>query len=183
MTIYGWYHFGEKRVSCKSAYCSECGVPSVVEGRKSFVWVHLFFVPLLPVARVTRWFCTGCGEEPNRNRPSRPCLLMAGIPAALVMVLVGVAFLIGDGASEDGLGLLLFGAVLLILVVWSLRSNRSADYRAATLAVRPLDGSSCPLCGLLLPPGREPHCPKCDVAIITGTPPDTPRQPRADGRY
>ena len=165
--VHGTYYFGRKRVSCRNCYCTTCGEPRFAEGRKSLVVLHFFFVPILPVAMVVRWFCNTCGNEIDARRPSRPWILVAGALFGLLMTFVGVMMMIDVHERESGLGCLIFGPLMVIGLIFMIRKQDYRGYIVSQEKVPPLKADRCPYCKAPVFAAETPHCHSCNVDILT----------------
>ena len=169
--IHGHYYFGRKRVACRNAYCTVCKGPRFTEGFRSLVVLHVGFVPLLPIAIKTRWFCSTCHRETNARLPSRPFILVAGVFFGIVLFLIGLliqrvpeqkgAEHPGVGVGCSAVGLLMAGSL-----VWVLRRQDYKGFVAATHSVVPLGERYCPYCKLPFTPLQPRYCPSCKVNIV-----------------
>jgi hypothetical protein len=165
--VHGTYHIGRKRVSCRNAYCTTCRAPRFTEGRRSFVVLHLFFIPILPVAAVVRWFCHTCGNEIDARRPSRPWILVAGAGIGLLMTFAGVMVVVDGHEVVSGLGCLILGPLLVIGLIHLIRKQDYRGYVASQEQVPPLPGDHCPYCAAPVFAAETPHCHACKVDILT----------------
>ncbi len=164
--IHGTYRFGKKRVACRNAFCTTCGAPRFAEAFRSLIVLHLFFVPLLPLAVSVRWICTSCGKEIDARRPSRPGILFVGSLLGLLLMVIGLITL-GQGKEKDtAWGCLLLGPLLIAGMVHELLKKGHHRYEAAKQAVPPLRADQCPYCRSILLSGKPPHCLGCDVDIL-----------------
>ncbi|MGO8690111.1 MAG: hypothetical protein ACLQLG_10790 [Thermoguttaceae bacterium] len=166
LLVHGRYRFGTKRVACRNDYCTHCRGPTFTEGYRSFVVVHLYFIPLIPLGFYTRWVCARCRNDPAGKRPARAWLLLFGLVAGLVAM--GVVFSVPwpDNDIEAKWGLRAIFTAFTSLVLYNLvRTDRGA-YREARENVAPLGHDRCPYCGEPLPSMPEPPCGKCRVRVL-----------------
>jgi hypothetical protein len=164
----GIYYFGSKRVACRNDYCTVCREPTLGEGRRSIVVLHLFFVPLLPLGMKTRWFCIACRQETDAKRPSRKGILIAGMGFGGLMALVGVTGMTEGHELLPGLGLVGFGLGLMALLGWMIRSRSFAEYKEWKRMIPPLGTAACPYCEQpVTTVGKTVRCPACDVKLVT----------------
>lgn len=167
----------------RNAWCTVCKQPRLALGFRSWVVVHLFWIPILPVARVTDWSCAGCGNNPKAHLTARPGSYRWSLAVAGLLLAGGLAVLIGTlvtgkdplgqahGGFSDGIasasGLLMVGGIL----GWQIRRQlwRTAElgFDDGKTPVTPLSGDSCPLCGALMLTRDNPRCEACQVEIQT----------------
>lgn len=167
----------------RNAWCTVCKQPRLALGHRSWVFIHLFWIPVLPVARVTDWTCASGGHDPKAHLTARPgsyrwtlvvagLLLVAGLWVLLETLRTGEDPLGVDdkrmsGGISSGVTLLLMG----LLFGWQVRRQlrRTADlgFDDGKTPVAPLSGDSCPLCGALMLTRDNPRCEACQVEIQT----------------
>src|SRR5262245_51152385 len=108
---YGRYQFGRRRIAYRRGICHSCRREGVAEQWRSFDWLHIFWIPLVPFGVRRTWICTRCGEEWTFNLSER----IAG------MVLVGLvlaAMCYADLGPEDAYVMWGIRAVLGVVLVW-----------------------------------------------------------------
>ena len=165
LLIQGQYRFGTKRASCRNDYCSHCRQQTFVEGFRSFRFLHIYWIPILPLGFATDWFCTRCRKDPAGKRPISPALAVAGLIAGLTGLTI--AFLIpGDDfdASTRGAMFAVFGGLSLGMLYLISRGG-SAEYLASRRNVTPLSRHVCPYCGNETLQRLVARCEQCDVSI------------------
>ena len=165
--VHGTYYFGRKRVACRNAYCTTCRGPRFAEGLKSLVVLHVCFIPFLPIATTVRWFCSTCQNEIDARRPSRPWILIAGVLFGLLMTFAGVMVMLDGHEKETALGMLVFGPLMVIGLVYMIRKQDYRGYVAYQEKVPGLNGEHCPYCKAAVFAAEMPHCHSCKVDIIT----------------
>lgn len=165
--LHGTYYFGRKRVACRNAYCTTCRAPRFAEGFKSLVVLHIFFIPFLPIATTVRWFCSSCRKEIDAKRPSRPWILVAGILFGLFMTFVSLMMLLDGQQKESASGMLVFGPLMVIGLIYMIRKQDYRGYVASQEKVPALPDDRCPYCKAPLFAAVTPHCHACKVDIIT----------------
>lgn len=181
--LHGHYKFFPRRTAVRNAWCTVCKQPRLAAGIRSLVVIHLFYIPVLPVARVTDWACATCGKDVRANITSRPRVLRWGLVVAGLLLVAGLwvlvhALLTGEDAltakgsrTADGVAsgatLMMMGAVFGWVSLRENRRIRALGFDDGTTVVPPLAGDRCPVCGdLVLIPGK-PRCERCQVEIVT----------------
>lgn len=167
----------------RNVWCTVCKQPRLAVGYRSWLVIHLFWIPLLPVARVTDWACATCGNNPKAHLTTRPFAMRWPLVIAGILLAAGVWVLIetlrtgedplgGDdkrmsGGISTGAALLLMG----LLFGWQVRRQlrRTADlgFDDGKTPVAPLSGDTCPLCGDLMLTRDNPRCGRCEVEVQT----------------
>jgi hypothetical protein len=174
MLLYGHYQFFPKRVACKRAWCTSCDRGVLAIGTRRILFLHLFFVPLLPVGTATRWICGHCHGDIDARRPVRSSIAGCGVLVGAFFILFAAACIFGalflpkkDKFDwTDPLPFLILGLAM-VSGFWWMRRRARRGYEASARQVEPLPGDVCPLCGqqvLLLGKAR---CETCDLDIIT----------------
>jgi len=174
LLLHGHYKFFRRRSAVRNAWCTVCKQPRLAIGARSLVVIHLFWIPVLPVARVTDWTCASCGNNPKANLTSRPAamrwpLVIAGILLAAGLWVLAETWLtkqdplggadtrVSDGIAS-GVTLLLMGALIGYMARRQLRRTAELGFDDGKRPVAPLSGDSCPLCGELVMTRDNPRC-------------------------
>ena len=182
LLLHGHYKFFRRRVAVRNVWCTVCKEPRLAIGIRSIVVIHLFWIPILPIARVTDWACATCGKNPKENLSVRPAsmrwplvlaglFVVAGLWALVETLRTGEDALAGkDTSMTDGIAggitLIGFGILWGYMVRRQLRKTAELGFDDGKTPVASLDGSHCPLCGeRLLIPGK-PRCERCQVDIL-----------------
>ena len=182
LLLHGHYKFFRRRVAVRNVWCTVCKEPRLAIGIRSIVVIHLFWIPILPIARVTDWACSTCGKNPKENLSVRPAsmrwplvlaglFVVAGLWALVETLRTGEDALAGkDTSMTDGIAggitLIGFGILWGYMVRRQLRKTTELGFDDGKTPVAPLDGAHCPLCSeLLLIPGK-PRCERCQVDIL-----------------
>jgi len=182
LLLHGHYKFFRRRAAVRNAWCTVCKQPRLAVGMRSLVVIHLFYIPVLPVARVTDWFCATCDNDVRANITSRPGILRWGLVLAGVLLVAGLwvlayALLTGEDALTaknsrtaegvaSGVTLMVMGGIWGWVSFRQHRRIRALGFDDGTTPVAPLAGDRCPLCGdLVLIPGN-PRCERCQVDIV-----------------
>lgn len=183
LLLHGHYRFFRRRAAVRNAWCTVCKQPRLAIGHRSWVFLHLFWIPVLPVARATDWFCAHCGNNPKAHLTARPSamrwplviagiLLVAGLWVLFETLRTGEDPLGGEdkrmsGGIASGVALLLMG----LLFGWQVRRQlrRTADlgFDDGKIPVAPLSGDQCPLCGAMTLTRDNPSCEPCRVEVRT----------------
>ncbi len=182
LLLHGHYKFFRRRVAVRNVWCTVCKEPRLAIGIRSIVVIHLFWIPILPIARVTDWACSTCGKNPKENLSVRPAsmrwplvlaglFVVAGLWALVETLRTGEDALAGNDTSmtdgiAGGITLIGFGILWGYMVRRQLRKTAELGFDDGKTPVASLDGSHCPLCGeRLLIPGK-PRCERCQVDIL-----------------
>lgn len=183
LVIHGHYKLFPRRAAVRAEWCTVCKAPRVAVGTRRLVVLHLFWIPVLPIARVTDWVCSNCGAPPAarlatpRSR-TRGILVFAAFLGAVSIGLLLATLLTGrdplaegEGRMSEGLAASATFLVMSGIFAWhGLRRRRQAaepGFVETREAVPPLSGDACPLCGDLMLTRSNPRCPRCQVDILT----------------
>lgn len=183
LLLHGHYKFFRRRVALRNAWCTVCKAPRLAVGFRSWVVLHLFWIPLLPVARVTDWACVGCGNNPKANLTARPGSYRWSLVVAGLLLVGGLAVLIstlvtgrdplgqGKGGLSDGIvsaaALVMVGSVFGWQIRRQLRRTTELGVDDGKTPVSALSGDTCPLCSALTLTRDKPRCEACQVEIQT----------------
>jgi hypothetical protein len=178
MLIWGRYFFGKTRVGVKRDYCNGCKSEVVAMQVRTFDMLHLFFIPLIPLGFVKRWYCTQCGLDPRvRFGVSSGVIKFALAAAGLVLALASYGIWSVTLGPDDPILLtyalrLVLPAGLAALIYYGFirKPTRPSDPNNERLrmAVVPLDTNECYFCHTPLPKGFvHPVCTGCGVQTFT----------------
>jgi hypothetical protein len=165
MILHGTYTFGTKRVACRNGYCTTCRTARFAEGFRSWRVLHVFFLPILPIGTVTRWYCTEHGHQLDARRPNRPWILYAGIFGGVLMSFIGIMLLFEPG-EQGGAVMIPAGIVFSLGLFYLLKRQNYRNYAAAQQSVPPLSSEHCPYCKAPVLNGTPPRCHTCKVDIL-----------------
>ncbi len=181
--LHGHYKFFPKRSAVRNVWCTVCKQPRLAIGVRSLLVIHLFWIPVLPVARVTDWTCASCGNNPKAHLTARPSAMRWPLVLAGILLVAGLWVLIetlrtggdplggDDKRMADGIssaaGLLLMGGLIGYMTRRQLRRTAELGFDDGKRPVEPLTGDRCPLCGELMLTRDNPRCERCRVDIQT----------------
>jgi hypothetical protein len=168
LLIHGAYHFGRRKIGVRKDFCGACEREGVSELWRSFDWLHLFWIPWLPLGRHERWICTLCNQDPRKRTRTRKGFKIAGLFVLAVMLVSmftvevdpkeAVTLWVGRIAVAVGFLGLLYSVLKKPPVV-------SEDERRHR--VTPLSAVSCFYCRGPLVAEPNLHCPTCQIRVYT----------------
>jgi len=129
--------------------------------------MHLFWIPVLPLGLVTRWFCTACRTETDVKRPSQPGILIAGVLFGVFLLLSGIIFVVDGTAADSGWHEIIIGSGIIGGLGWLIARQNPKAYWEAKKNVVPLAADHCPYCQEPIFQSTKPRCHRCQVNIIT----------------
>ena len=181
--IHGHYKFLPKRSAVRNVWCTVCKQPRLAIGVRSLLVIHLFWIPVLPVARVTDWVCASCRNNPKAHLTAPPSAMRWPLVLAGILLVAGLWVLLEtirtgedplgvedkrmSGGIASGLALLMVGALFGWQVLRQLRRTAELGFDDGKASVAPLSGDNCPLCGDLMLTRDHPRCGRCQVDIQT----------------
>ena len=166
--IFGSKDFSHKCVGYASDFCESCKRPAMIEKWRSFRWVHLFMVPLVPIGYRKRWSCCMCGQDPNGEKTSR----IGNVGAALIVGLF--AWFMYWGGAEDGLSvsyvifLTFLGAVSVSFLVSAIFHKSGPTEERQNATIPPVDTNNCAYCGGSLVKEPRLRCESCELDVFGG---------------
>jgi hypothetical protein len=165
--LHGRYHFGLRKIGVRMDFCNSCERQSLTELWRSFDWIHIFWIPLLPLGSRDRWLCTLCHKEPRARYKTGKPVKIAGL---FVTAVFFAAMFAGDKPDEVAFiwGARTFFALAFLGLLYSVLKREPAvteDERRK--AVVPLSVHTCPYCQSPLTSVPNLHCPRCQVRIYS----------------
>ena len=161
--IHGIYRWSPARLAFRTDYCRRCEAGTLSVLVRTFNVLHVFWVPLVPLGRWSRWLCARCGEDPHAAARTR-----RGFKIALVFIVALftlAAFLTPQGTTSDlTMWIMRLGALLLLglSVRWVVVHRPEPSFRARLALVQPYDRAECPLCrGALVDSPTGARCSAC----------------------
>ncbi|RYD34274.1 MAG: hypothetical protein EOP85_19990 [Verrucomicrobiaceae bacterium] len=164
--IQGTYKVGMKRVACRNAYCDTCARPRFTECFRSWLILHVFFIPLLPIGFIRRWFCSVCRHQVDGGQSIRPYILRAGLVACRIMVAAGVIMWVNGAGRDFSVGFIFIWGVLAVTFATLRKKQVYRDYIASVVKVEPLRTDQCPYCHSPLFAKATPRCERCKVDLM-----------------
>jgi hypothetical protein len=149
IVVGGTYSWFPKVVAFRHDLCRSCEQESLALATRTYDFLHLFWVPVLPLGRWTRWGCGHCGKDPAQTSEVRRSWKIALLIILALLVLISA---LAAGRNGDyGYGIWIGRAVaflFVVLVAWVvLRPQGITDLEQRRALVQPFDGGACPLCG------------------------------------
>jgi len=166
LLLHGIYRFKEAPVAYRADHCTRCEGPTVSVKLSGFCWIHVFFVPAIPLGRHHRWKCRTCGQDPRIDARSTSSLVLVAILLALA---AGTCLLFwftpAEGVGGEGIwGICIFLSITCALILLWMRSFlRTPKLKDLLARVDPASRTECLLCGAALEQRNPPRCPRCGV--------------------
>jgi len=163
--FFGTYHWFARVVGFRVDYCRTCEAEVTSVQIRTLDVFHIFWIPVLPYGRWSRWRCGTCGRPPHVSPRTRRGFKIAGV-VILVLMTLSFWFAVPEGEVEPGmLWAMRIGlpVALFFLVRSILRHRDEPDFKARLAAVQPHSGHDCLLCGGTLAFGAPSRCEQCEA--------------------
>ncbi len=169
VVLYGVYRFFRKTVAFRNDYCFTCGGPVRSVQKRVVPWLHIFFIPILPLGIYRPWECTKCGQDPRERLAVARWIVYLGL--AVVLLFAFVFWMVPGSGKDAGFvwGIRLGATAVAALIAWYLwRSRHRIDQSHAERLsqIPPAQDTACPLCGAELLPAPAASCPSCGVQRV-----------------
>jgi fatty acid desaturase len=162
--IHGIYRWAQKRTAFRNDYCLSCEAPRKAMQIRTFNFYHLFWVPILPLGFIKRWFCMTCGSQPSYNKKTRYGFKIAGL---IVLAIFAIFFWLCpvQPGDEGFFWSFRIGAPigLFITIIHLFRSKRDPTYIDLFRKVSRAEDTLCPFCSVALVAMPQLLCPLCGV--------------------
>lgn len=169
----GFKYLGRKAQSFRSDHCRSCDTVVVAKRVRSWIWLTVFWVPVLPLGFQHRWLCKDCENATAAvPRTQRAFKILAFV---LLLVAFAGSFAVSPeepptvrGVSRDmltdgggvpiGLVRAICGISALIAGVWVLRHEPIPSRTLVLKGFEPATFEDCPICGGQLIGTGDPRC-------------------------
>src|SRR5262249_6809808 len=149
----------------RNDFCLACSAPRMAVQVSTLRVFHLYWVPLLPLGRRSRWLCAECGAQPHHNVKTRRVFKVGGL--AVLVFLTGFFWMTPGIPGEPVITWVIRVTALigaLGTAVWIARSSPEVDYRQRMLTVVPSEERLCPFCNVaLIRTSLDCYCPECQI--------------------
>jgi zinc ribbon protein len=164
MVLVGIRDIKPKIVAYRNDYCISCDSPQRAHRIRRLKVLHLFFIPVFPLALVRRWRCSVCDRHPHWRAPSRQRWLVT----YLLAMFTATAWISSDtetGNSVLGMWLLRIGVSIAFVLVFSyaLRGQYDFQLKEKLGTVEAAQETNCPFCGTQFIQNQGWRCPQCGV--------------------
>lgn len=166
LIVHGRHRFAPKKIAYRNDYCLSCERESISEQWRSFDFIHVFWIPLIPLGHRLRWTCVVCGNDPRERVKTSKFILF--IAAALLVLFMVVFLFMPTDNREDAVGRCFIIFVLTGLLVWVVRAiirqTPPPDLRNELTRIRPWADTTCIYCqGRLWHDGTAWCCQRCQL--------------------
>lgn len=167
--IFGKHRWQPQVLAYRNDYCLTCDLPRISVLRKTNDFLHLYYVPVLPVGRSKHWHCLECDGDPHaRVKTGRGTKLVAAILAWMIAAIFWA--LPVNPADQFAFKCIALGAAIggLILSLAWLYHKPVVSLSEGLKSVPRLSPEFCINCDAELLPLAD-YCPDCEVEYF-----DTP---------
>ena len=158
LILHGSYRWFKKKTAFRHDYCRQCRAQTLSIQVQSWDFIHLFFVPLIPLGRWRRWHCIQCGNNPHQQVGTHLFFKVTG-------TLILLFFAIISWFAPDEQEIWVMRALLIIgfgLAVWGCTRHRpEPSFKENLSRVTPYSGQECLICGDTLRNEVYATCTSC----------------------
>ena len=159
--VHGLYRFKPKLVGFRNDYCLTCNTVKRAVAVRTFMVIHLFWIPLIPLGFWKEWECSECENHPHAYPGTRRSFKWAGVVALVIMS--GVLWMMPPDPEFSAPWLWAFriGTSVGALLVLRNLLTTPPDVRLKSELVFPATEMECPFCGMPLVVAERYYCPGC----------------------
>lgn len=162
--VFGRHRFSPRRYAFRNEMCNACNAVRRAEGIVTNDFVHVFWIPLIPIGDHAVWSCMTCGKPPDEIQETRPGFKVAGVLLLAFGTVSLWATPLSAGDEVFGWAMRLgLPAGLVASVVHLVRHRSKGARREGVEAVTPADDRDCPFCKVPLVGQPQWHCATCGV--------------------
>jgi len=164
--IFGLRKFGIKKVAYGKDFCNSCENEAVVDKFRWFSWIHLFFIPLIPLGYQYNYSCTICTNDPNAV--IQTALWQKVIVAS---VFAGLNWLLyQSGIAEDlSYQVLLKVFTMLALcasIYWIYAGSKKPSKKERRKHLTPVNQETCEKCEGVIVHAKVSRCTRCKLEVF-----------------
>jgi hypothetical protein len=167
LIIHGTYSWWRKLVAYRNDYCLTCSAERVAFQHRTWDFLHVFWVPLVPLGPWKRWHCGVCGQNPHASQATRKSLKWVGVVCLALFSLAPWGVSTREKRDDEAFIWIvrLGGPVVTAWAAWAtLKSPPDVRLKDRLRAVAPLMDSTCPMCNVMLFPSEPAwRCPSCGI--------------------
>lgn len=151
--LHGIYYILPRRLAFRNDFCLGCAAPRRTVQISTLNVLHLYGIPVLPLARWKRWSCTECGRRPDENLKTRRPFKIAGL---LILLMFTFVFWVMPVDSK----------VPTMSWVYRFGAPIGAFFTAIHLATSRPDEPGYKELRSKIPMANDTICPFCDVPLV-----------------
>lgn len=160
--IHGTYRLFPTLVAYREGQCNHCERVTHADRFKAWYFLHLYWIPVLPLGRHAFWSCAGCRKDPRERVKESVTMLVLGIVAFSVFFL---ALMIPPIPEKDAGAIWVGRGVLLALIAYCVHQVRARRRAPVEVPVKhAYANDDCHHCGdRLCLFERQMFCLKCKI--------------------
>ncbi len=163
----GRYRWFPKPVAFRNDFCLRCNAATLSRAIRTVDFIHVYWIPLIPIGFWRRWFCVECNHAPSSPVRTRKVFKWIGV-FLLASMAATFWFWPLEEDPEASLAMVwtyrVVPLVLIPLVIWSIfRTPPDTSYRRERKAVEPHTDPTCPFCGHALRLRKNWRCDTCNI--------------------
>ena len=139
----------------------------MVEKWRWFNWIHVFWIPLIPIGYRSNWMCTLCDQDANARYKTgfvrKIVISIVLFLLALVMFQPGTIDTLEYGLIVKFLSILFF----LLSVYWAFKHNKLPSKELFRKNITPVDSTLCLYCKNPLAMSPTLSCISCKTQVFT----------------
>jgi len=166
LIIHGRHRFRPNRIAYRNDYCLSCESETIAEQWRSFDFIHVFWIPLIPLGHRLRWTCVVCGNDPRERVKTSKFILF--VAAGLLAFFAVVFLLLPTESNDEAVGRYIVVGIMALAFLWLVRMivrySPPPDPRSELSRIQPWTDTNCLYCnGRLWHDGVAWRCQKCRV--------------------
>lgn len=166
--FYGIKKVRKKKLGYGKDYCNACEQEAIVEKWQWFRWLHLFWIPLIPLGYQHNWVCTLCNKDANAQYKRG---LFGKVVISLITLLIATFLIFIPEVTEPlAYGLLiriLSVPLFLVSVVWAYKHEKEQSKDEKRKNITPVDTGKCVYCKYPLAMSPTLSCISCKTQVFT----------------
>lgn len=172
IVLYGTRYVRPKIVAYRNDYCVSCDSPQRAHRIRRLKVLHLFFIPVLPLALVRHWRCSVCDKHPHWRPQRNRVKWVITFLLAMFTATAWISSSTETGNSVLGMWLLRIGlSIAFVLMFWyALSSQYDFQLTEKLATVEAAQETTCPFCNSPFVMDQGWRCSGCGVKRLALNP-------------
>ena len=161
--IHGIYKIFRRKIAYKNVLCNHCNEIKHSEQLRALYFMHLYFIPLLPLGSYKYWECGKCKNDPHARTKESKWMLWFGVVVFSIMLFA--TFFAGNIPKEDA-NVMLIGQIALgsLVIYCGYKLNRNGKIKNAAIINPIYIDENCHYCkDKLVKVNSGMMCEKCNL--------------------
>jgi len=164
--LYGIRTLKQRVVAYRNDFCVSCESPRRAHRIRSIKFLHIFFIPVLPIGFWYQWKCSVCGRHPHHVQQAtsgwkKVAVMLLGMVTAVVWVSPGSET--GNSPLVTWLLRIVFTIVFPIALWFLFKPHSYVRLMDDLKKVEPAQEHLCPFCNASIVIDRGWRCSGCGV--------------------